>query len=184
MVFLLSLLSFIAMAAGVFGLGLGVPIRETWFGASLLMAGSVAVIGGFVLVGLAAAVYELRRIVQGFKAPPSEMPRPVRPLERSDERIDGADRRLESRPQMPVVLGTGVPDVIRRRHSAAETREQWHKSRSEAWLRHLQDEIESGPQQADAVPPPIDDHGAGDIPRPSNPWSRPAIPLPPDPPGV
>jgi hypothetical protein len=179
MVFLLSLLSFIAMAAGVFGLGLGVPIRETWFGASLLIAGSVAIIGGFVLVGLAAAVYELRRIVQRFKAPPSEMPRPVRPLERSDERVEGGDRWAESRPQMPVVLGTGAPDVIRRRYVAAEARERWHKSRSEAWLRHLQDEIESGPRPANAVPPPID---AGDIRRSPNPWPRPAIPLPPDPP--
>jgi hypothetical protein len=80
MVFLLALLSFITVAAGVFGLGLGVPIRETWFGAALLMAGSVAVTGGFILVGLAAAVHELRRIGHGFKAPSSGMPRAVRPL--------------------------------------------------------------------------------------------------------
>src|SRR6266446_7023429 len=80
MVFLLALLSFIAVAAGVFGLGLGIPIRETWFGAALLMAGSVAVTGGFILVGLAAAVHELRQLGQGSKAPLSGMPRPVRPL--------------------------------------------------------------------------------------------------------
>ena len=80
MVFLLALLSFITVAAGVFGLGLGVPIRETWFGAALLMAGSVAVTGGFILVGLAAAVYELRQVGQGFKAPSAGMPRAVRPL--------------------------------------------------------------------------------------------------------
>jgi hypothetical protein len=182
MVFLLSLLSFIAVAAGVFGLGVGVPIRETWFGASLLVAASVAIMGGFILVGLATAVYELRRVVQGFKAPPSELPRPVRPLERSDERIDGADRSLESRPQMPVVLGAGAADLIRRRYGAADTRERWHKSRSEAWLRHLQDEIESGSQPVDAVPPPINDYHAGDVARPSNARPRPAIPLPPDPP--
>jgi hypothetical protein len=178
MVFLLSLLSFIAMAAGVFGLGVGVPVRETWLGASLLISGSVAITGGFVLVGLATAVYELRRVVQGFKAPPSEMPRPVRPLERSDERVDGADRGTESRPQVPAVLGGA--DAIRRRYGAADTRERWHKSRSEAWLRHVQDEIESGSRSADAVPPPIDEYHAGDIPPPPNPWPRPAIPLPPD----
>src|SRR5215831_15394107 len=74
MVFLLALLSFIAVAAGVFGLGLGVPIRETWFGAALLMTGSVAVTGGLILMGLAAVVYELRQIGQGFKAPASGMP--------------------------------------------------------------------------------------------------------------
>jgi len=140
----------------------------------------VAIIGGFVLLGLAATVYELRRIVQGFKAPPSEMPRPVRPLERSDERVDAADGGAESRAHMPVVLGMGTADVIRRRYGAADTRERWHKSRSEAWLRHLQDEIESGLRPADAEPPPIEDHHPGDIPQPPNPWPRPAIPLPPD----
>ncbi len=179
MVFLLWLLSFVAVAAGVFALGLGVPIRETWFGASLLMAGSVAITGGFVLVGLAAAVRELRQVVQGFKAPQSGMPRPVRPLERRDERFEGDDRWTESRPHMPVVLGTGAPDVMPRRYDAADVRERWHKSRSEEWLRHAQDEIESALRQADAEPPPIDYHD-GDIPRPSNSWPRPAIPLPPD----
>lgn len=180
MVFLLSLLSFVAVAAGVFGLGVGVPIRETRFGASLLIAASVTIIGGFILVGLAAALSELRRVVQGFKAPPSEMPRPVRPLERSEERVDAAGRRTESRAHMPVVLGMGTADVIRRRYGEADTRERWHKSRSEAWLRHLQDEIEPGLRSADAEPPPIEDYHAGDIPRPPNPWPRPAIPLPPD----
>src|SRR5215475_6038974 len=102
MVFLLSLLSFIAVAAGVFGLGLGVPIRETWFGASLLMAGSVAITGGFVLVGLAAVVSQLRQVAQGFKAPLSGMPRPVRPLERKDERFEGDERWAQSRLNMPV----------------------------------------------------------------------------------
>ncbi len=178
MVFLLSLLSFTAIAAGVFGLGVGLPIRETWFGASLLISASVAITGGFALAGLATVVFELRRVVHGFKAPPSEMPRPVRPLERSDERIDGPDRGAESRLRMPVVLGAA--DAIRKRYGAAETGERWHKSRSEAWLRHLQDEIESGPRPANSVPPPIEDHHTGDIPRPSNSWPRPAIPMPPD----
>src|SRR5215471_4216777 len=92
MVFLLSLLSFTAVAAGVFAIGLGVPVRETWFGAALLMAGSVAVTGGFILVGLAAAVRELRQFGQGLKAPLLEMPRPVRPLERRDVERGNAER--------------------------------------------------------------------------------------------
>jgi hypothetical protein len=113
MVFLLALLSFITAAAGVFGLGLGVPIRETWFGAALLMTGSVAVTGGFVLMGLAAVVYELRQIGQGFKAPASGMPRPVRPLERrDDESFDGVDGHAASPIRMPVPLHSGAHDMI------------------------------------------------------------------------
>src|SRR5437660_6926297 len=111
MVSLLSLLSFIAVAAGVFVLGLGIPVRETWFGAALLMAGSVAVTGGFILVGLAAAVHELRQIRQGFKAPLPELPRPVRPLERRDEEsFDGVEGRMASRMRVPAPLGSDAHD--------------------------------------------------------------------------
>jgi hypothetical protein len=180
MVFLLSLLSFIAVAAGVFGLGLGVPIRETWFGASLLMAASVAITGGFVLVGLAAVVSQLRQLAQGFKAPLSRMPRPVRPLERKDERFEGDERWAASRPHMPVALGAGTPDVIRRRYDATEMKEVRPKPRPGEWLRHAQGEIESPPRPVEAMPPPID-YEPSDIARPSNSFPRPAIPLPPDP---
>src|ERR1700678_45601 len=94
MFYLLLLFSFIAVAAGVFVVGLGGPIRETPFGAGLLTVASVAITGGFILVGLAAAVRELERVVQGLKARVPGVPRPLRPMERKDgERKDGADKR-------------------------------------------------------------------------------------------
>jgi hypothetical protein len=163
MVLLLSLLSFISVAAGVFGLGMGVPIRDTWLGAVLLMAGSVAVTGGFVLVGLAAAVHELRQIGQGFKAPPSGMPRPVRPLERrDDERFDGGDDgRMASRMRI----------------DGPDSGERWRKGGPEEWLLRAMAEIESAPRPTDDPPAPINYH-PGDIRRPSNSWGRPAIVLP------
>jgi hypothetical protein len=170
MVFLLSLLSFIAVAAGVFALGLGIPIRETGFGASLLTAASVAITGGFVLVGLAAVVSQLRQVAQGFKAPLSGMPRPVRPLERKEERFEGDQRWAQSRHNMPAAIGAGAPDVIRRKYDATEMKAGQHKP--EEWLRHAQDELESR-----QVPPPID-YGPGEVAKPSNSWPRPAIPPP------
>ena len=42
----------LSMGTGALVLGFGVPIRETVFGTGLLVAGSVAITGGFVLVGL------------------------------------------------------------------------------------------------------------------------------------
>lgn len=180
MVFLLSLLSFIAVAAGVFAFGLGVPIRETWFGASLLMAGSVAITGGFVLVGLAAVVSQLRQVAQGFKAPLSGMPRPVRPLERKEERFEGDERWAQSRLNMPVALGADTPDVVRRRYDATEAKAGQRKPRPQEWLRHAHREIAAPSRQVEAVPPPIE-YDPADIARPSNPWPRPAIPLQPDP---
>ena len=180
MVSLLSLLSFIAVSAGVFGLGLGVPVRETWFGAALLMAGSVAVTGGFILVGLAAAVHELRQVGQGFKAPLSGMPRPVRPLERRDEeRFDGVDGRMAPRMRMPVGLGADARDMISAKFDGPETRERWRKHGPEEWLLRAMAEIEAAPRHTDAAPAPID-YRPGHIRRPSNSWPRPAITLPPD----
>ena len=180
MVFLLALLSFITVAAGVFGLGLGVPIRETWFGAALLMAGSVAVTGGFILVGLAVAVHELRQIGHGFKAPSSGMPRAVRPLERSDEeRFDGVDGQAASRMRMPVPLGTDAHDMIPAHFDGEDTRERWRKGGPEEWLLRAMAEIESVPRHTDAAPAPIDYH-PGDMRRRPNSWPRPAITLPPD----
>jgi hypothetical protein len=180
MVFLLALLSFITVAAGVFGLGLGVPIRETWFGAALLMAGSVAVTGGFILVGLAAAVHELRRIGHGFKAPSSGMPRAVRPLERRDEEpFDGVDGQAASRMRMPVPLGTDAHDMIPANFDGPDTRERWRKGGPEEWLLRAMAEIESAPRPTDAAPAPIDYH-PGDMRRRPNSWPRPAITLPPD----
>jgi hypothetical protein len=176
MVFLLALLSFITVAAGVFGLGLGIPIRETWFGAALLMAGSVAVTGGFILVGLAAAVYELRQIGQGLKAPLSGMPRAVRPLERRDEEpFDGVDGQMASR--MPEPLGTDARDMIPANFDGADTK--WRKGGPEEWLLRAMAEIESVPRHTDAAPAPIDYH-PGDMRRRSNSWPRPAITPPPD----
>jgi hypothetical protein len=180
MVFLLSLLSFIAVAAGAFGLVRGIPIRETSLGASLLMAASVAITGGFVLVGLAAVVSQLRQLAQGIKAPLSGMPRPVRPLERREERFEGDERWAQSRPHMPVAIGAGTSEVLRRRYDATEIKEGRHKPRPEEWLRHTQGEIESPSRQVETVPPAID-YDDSDIPRPSNSFPRPAIPLPPEP---
>jgi hypothetical protein len=170
MVFLLSLLSFIAVAAGVFGIALGVPVRETWPGAALLMAGSVAVTGGFILVGLAAAVRELRQVVQGFKPPLSTMPRQVRPLERRDvEPVDGADRQTTPRMPISAALGADARDIVAA--YAPDTREPWRQPTPEEWSLRAMAEIDSPPARADVAPPPIDYHPR-DIRRRSNSWPR------------
>ena len=64
MFYLLLIFGIVTLAAGAFVIPFSVPIRETAFGSSLLISGTVAIVGGFLLVGLAAAVQELRRVVQ------------------------------------------------------------------------------------------------------------------------
>src|SRR5262249_47511065 len=173
MVFLLSLLSFVAVAAGVFALGLGVPIRETWFGAALLTAGSVAVTGGFILVGLAAAVSPLREGVQGLRPPLSGVPRPGGPLERGDEEPIEDDARR----RMPMAFGSDTRDTISAKFDAPDLRGRRRKPGSEEWLLRAMAEIDATARHGDDTATPIDYH-SGDFRRPSNSWPDSAFALP------
>jgi hypothetical protein len=72
----------IATAIGMFTIGFGIPINEFSFGNTLILAGTVAVTGGLVLIGIAAAVRELRRIADAL---------PTRATTRGNPRIDVGD---------------------------------------------------------------------------------------------
>src|SRR5258708_7093411 len=52
MFYLLLFFSIVTLGAGVFLAAFSVPIRETVFGSSLLISGTVAIVGGFLLVVL------------------------------------------------------------------------------------------------------------------------------------
>lgn len=96
MVVLLLLLGFAAIAAGMFGLGLGVPVKDTTFGAAVVVSSSVAITGGLILVGLAAAVSELRRVLRAG----------LREMRLSDRfEADRGGRRAEPRLGAPGVSG-------------------------------------------------------------------------------
>jgi hypothetical protein len=96
MFYLLLLFSLVTLGAGVFLIGFGLPIRETVFGSALLVSGTVALVGTFLLVGLAVAVRELQRVVHGVRRMPG--PRPPRPAERKEgERRPPSKRPASSR---------------------------------------------------------------------------------------
>jgi hypothetical protein len=98
MFYLLLSFGIVTLGAGVFLAAFSVPIRETVFGSSLLISGTVAIVGGFLLVGLAAAVQELRRVVQGLRRIPGGL-RPLRPVERKEVERKDDDRRPPPQPQ-------------------------------------------------------------------------------------
>jgi hypothetical protein len=118
MVFLLSFLGFVAIVAGMFGLGLAVPVRDTSFGAAVLVSASVAMTGGFILVGLAAAVSELRRVLR------TGMRQTRLPERWEGERSQGAGRRTEPRLGVPGSHGAAVDDVIPTKFDVPEARER------------------------------------------------------------
>jgi len=103
MFYLLLFFSLMTLGAGVFLIGFGVPLRETAFGSSLLISGTIAVVGCFLLVGLAGAIQELRRVVHGLRRIPVG-PRPQRPVDRKE-----AERRPP--PQRAVLPGRPAPDA-------------------------------------------------------------------------
>jgi hypothetical protein len=66
----LFVLGLIATAAGVAMIGFGIPIHEFSLGNTLLITGTTAVVGGLILIGLAGAVKQLRRIAEALMARP------------------------------------------------------------------------------------------------------------------
>jgi len=67
----------IATAIGMFTIGFGIPINEFSFGNTLIVAGTISVTGGLILIGISAAVRELRRIADALGGrPPMRNTRP------------------------------------------------------------------------------------------------------------
>jgi hypothetical protein len=88
--FLLSI-GVIATAIGMFTIGFGIPINEFSFGNTLIIAGTVSVTGGLILIGIAAAVRELRRIAAAVGGRP-----PIRRSEPADPFAPGVGLRSGS----------------------------------------------------------------------------------------
>ncbi len=99
---LLYVLGILCAAAGVAAVVYGAPVNEFSFGNTLIIAGTTAAVGGFILIGLGATVGQLKRIAEGltalmpgrrpldmFEAPASEppsgrIPFPARPRSRGN----------------------------------------------------------------------------------------------------
>jgi hypothetical protein len=79
---LLSVVGAIAVMLGVAMVGYGIPINAFSFGNTLIIAGTTAVVGGLIVIGVAAAVAQLQRISEALANRPPV--RPSRPLETFD----------------------------------------------------------------------------------------------------
>jgi hypothetical protein len=83
MYLILLVVGLLVAAAGFVTIGFGIPINAFSLGNTLIIAGTTAVVGGLLLVGLAAAVRSLQRIADGLGKSP--MPRPAsRPVEAAE----------------------------------------------------------------------------------------------------
>lgn len=85
----LFVLGFIGVIAGLAMIGFGIPINEFSLGNTLIFAGTTVLTGGFILIGLGAAVAQLQRIVDALAARP--MPRAGR-TEPAEPQVSGGSR--------------------------------------------------------------------------------------------
>ncbi|MBI4274197.1 MAG: hypothetical protein HY659_05825 [Rhizobiales bacterium] len=95
----LFVLGMLITAVGVAMVGFGIPINEFSLGNTLIIAGTVAVVGGLLLVGLAAAVRQLSRLIEAQAAKPAPRAnRPADSFEAAPPRDIGSPRSAQSRP--------------------------------------------------------------------------------------
>jgi hypothetical protein len=75
---LLLAVGIVLLVFGLAAIGFGIPYNEFGTGNALIMSGSVGVVGGLILVGVAACLRELQRVGRLLER---AAPRPVRPMD-------------------------------------------------------------------------------------------------------
>jgi hypothetical protein len=114
--------------AGLITIGFGFPINEFNADKPWIIAGTTALIGGLLLVGLSAAVQQLTRIAETLRARP--VPRPTRPAEVLEPALraapanipappPAADPRIETRPPADAGVDVSASAIERLRSSIA-----------------------------------------------------------------
>src|SRR5262249_57248387 len=86
---ILLVLGLVVAAAGIATIGFGIPINEFTLGTTLIIAGSTALTGGLILIGLSAVVTELGRLAEGLKGRPAGRGA-VRPAQTTEQAIAAA----------------------------------------------------------------------------------------------
>jgi hypothetical protein len=100
-------LGMIVTAAGAAMVGFGIPINEFGLGNTLIVAGTTAFVGGLLLIGLAHAVRQLRRIADGLARPTLGQSRTLDAVEPRAARTSPTDAGAGRIPFPPKPEGRG-----------------------------------------------------------------------------
>jgi hypothetical protein len=68
---ILLVVGILVAGAGLAAIGFGIPINEFSLGTTLIMAGTTALVGGLLLIGLATVVSELNRVGEALRSRPA-----------------------------------------------------------------------------------------------------------------
>jgi len=74
-------------AAGLISIGFGIPVNAFSFGNALIVAGTVAVVGGFILIGLAATMRQLSEVAEAIAQLSAHLAKPPAALAEAGERV-------------------------------------------------------------------------------------------------
>lgn len=107
-------LGLLTSAAGFVAIGFGIPVNAFSLGNTLIIAGTIAVVGGFILIALASAVGHLKRIAEGENLHAPLMPLPHEPADQFRPRAQPA---LQPNHGLPPPL---KPDAIPRAPASPE----------------------------------------------------------------
>src|SRR5262245_26611647 len=95
-------LGFLTAAVGFVAIGFGLPDKAFSFGNTLIIAGTIAAVGGFILIALASAIRHLSHIAANSAAHPSPMPLPMPsvPMQQADPFYSRAPAGIQPAPAM------------------------------------------------------------------------------------
>jgi hypothetical protein len=100
---ILLVVGILVTAVGVVVVGFGIPINELALGQTLIIAGATALVGGLILIGLAAAVDQLANIAEALKMRPAMRPAraPVPALRPEEPGPDPRQADVSAPPRQP-----------------------------------------------------------------------------------
>jgi hypothetical protein len=98
---ILLVLGILVTGLGVVAVGFGIPINDLGLGQTLIIAGATALVGGLILIGLAAAVSQLAQIAEALKGRPATRTARVTAAAQRAEEPAPEPRAPEVRPPEP-----------------------------------------------------------------------------------
>jgi hypothetical protein len=111
---LLYLLGILSTIGGVAAIVFGIPVKEFSFGNTLILAGTTGLVGGLIIIGLAAAISQLHRIGEMLGARPLAKAGRMEPFE-APEKIPFPPKPKAQRRETPPVEPPPVASAVEER---------------------------------------------------------------------
>jgi hypothetical protein len=176
---ILLVVGIVITVAGAVTIGFGVPINESALGQTLIMAGATGLVGGPLVIAVAAAVSQLSQILEALKARPAVAARPAEAKQAAEVRRKAEAPASEPRAPEPRVPEPRVPEPRAAEPRPAEPREPAPAATIDVSASAIERLRSTMPRpgvvtQVEEVPP-LSPNGAGHPPAEPLPESKPEL---------